>query len=524
MFQQSLKKISALALGLLLPNVTSADELEDLLKPSTDPASLVDISATTAWDRVVGAFGKNDLKKAREQGQAFLDGNFRPSPYQLLGVKVMMGLADAEHPVATHDATLTAEQGNVASERNQLTAKYAQLQENVRVANAQINKLTNNRKQAVQAGTAAYQECMRCDAIIMQATAGIEAMKPAIESNKRKSAAVNLRANDKLKADTLQLLDMLTQAGEVDAAFAITSVYIRVVGSDLEIAKKQQDVVRLQITQQKAKKIVEVIEGKQKALVMEKLFWGAETIGRQSLSKVQQSNDPDLTKLVASSLDLDLLAVRATIVKADSEAASIALLSKSDSRKAETKLQAFRSTYPDYPAVENLAMAVGGDRSHEVKDKMSVSIKDIEMLAETDVEKASEILAKFDQQDIDPVERLGLEARISTARAKIITGSIQRMNISLEQVKAILGGEVHELILNSRERLKSDKDGKAKATLTTSLTDKINKSADLPEARATLEGLAATITQIELLKPTSAQNLEMTGIKTEVSLLRTAIK
>ena len=40
----------------------------------------------------------------------------------------------------------------------------------------------------VQAGTAAYRECLRCDAIIRQANAQLAALKPRIEENKRKSA------------------------------------------------------------------------------------------------------------------------------------------------------------------------------------------------------------------------------------------------------------------------------------------------------------------------------------------------
>jgi hypothetical protein len=351
-----------------------ADELDDLLKPSTDAASLVDGSATDSWNAVVDSFRKNELKKASELGQAFLESNFSPSPYQLLGVKVMVGLADAENPTVSNDAALTIESEGLAAERNEIAAKYARLQEAAKAANDRINKLTNHRTNAVQAGTAAYEECMRCDAILNQANAEIDAMKPSIDEYKRKADDAKLRQRTRLKSDTIQLLDMLTEADEIEAAFAVTNVYLRVVGSDLDVAKKQQNVIRMQAVQQKAIKIASVIESQQKSLVGEKKYWSARESGKQGLSKVQQQADDEvLARMVTRRLGSDSLAINATISKAESEAAAIRKLAKTDAIKASLTLGKFRSSYPDCPSIDALAIEIAGDRSAELKKKAAAN-------------------------------------------------------------------------------------------------------------------------------------------------------
>ncbi len=50
----------------------------------------------------------------------------------------------------------------------------------------------------VQAGTAAYRECLRCDAIIQQANAQLAALKPRIEENKGKVGNVEMGASKNL--------------------------------------------------------------------------------------------------------------------------------------------------------------------------------------------------------------------------------------------------------------------------------------------------------------------------------------
>lgn len=352
----------------VLNGAALADELDDLLKPSTDATSLVDGSATDSWNVIVDAFRKNELQKASELGQAFLERNFSPSPYQLLGVKVMVGLADAENPTVSKDAALTIESEALAAEREKITKKYARLLETVKDANDRINKLTNHRTNAVQEGTAAYHECMRCDAIINQANAEIEAMQPSIDQFKRKADDAKLRQRTRLKSDTLQLLDMLTEADEIEAAFAVTNVYLRVVGSDLDVAKKQQTVISMQTVQQKAHKIAGVIETQQKSFVGEKKYWAAREAGKQGVLKVlQQADDELLARMVTRRIGSDVHAINATISKSESEAEAIRKLAKTDALKASVTLDKFRGSYPDCPDTDALAIEIDGYRSAELK-------------------------------------------------------------------------------------------------------------------------------------------------------------
>jgi hypothetical protein len=243
----------------LFTNTLIADDIDDLLTPKKDEVKLVDDSATEEWNGVVDAFRKNDLEKAKDLGTAFLAASHKTSTYQVLGVRVMMDLANADEPTVTHDVGLSVEMKQLMSERDALRVKYANLQKIAQAADARINKLTNNRTQGVQAGTQAYRECARAAQEMDQANAAMEAMKPEIAANKEKVGKVEVGANEKLKSDTLKLLDMLIEADEIEAAFAITNVFVRVAGSDLDVAKKQQDVVRLREDQKKSDKLVAAI-------------------------------------------------------------------------------------------------------------------------------------------------------------------------------------------------------------------------------------------------------------------------
>ena len=297
----SRQRLKSLCLCIVLPSTLmigdlSADDLDDLLAPSGTEVKLVDDNATEAWTGVVDAFRRNDLAKAKELGTAFLAADHKTSPYQLLGVQVMMDLANAENPTVTRDVGLSVEMKRLMSDRDALRTKYANLQRAVQEAEARINKLTNNRTQAVQAGTAAYQECARAAEQVQLASAEMEAMKPEIAANKIKVGKVEVGANDNLKSDTMKLLDMLIEADEIEAAFAITNVFIRVAGSDLDIAKKQQDVIRLREDQKKAEKIVATIAAEIEPLAAAGKGDEAQTRLKTMIAKVETSSQSDSVK------------------------------------------------------------------------------------------------------------------------------------------------------------------------------------------------------------------------------------
>lgn len=279
--------------------ICTASDLDTLLNPGGTTAGLVDDGATKAWDEVVDAFRRNDLEKARVLGSAFLEADHRTSPYQLLGVQVMLGLANAENPAVTSNVAHNAELKRLMDERDQLRAQYANLQAVITRENAVINRHTNNRTQAVQQGTQAYRECSASAARINQANAAMAAMQPTIEANKLKVSQHEVGTNENLKNDTMRLLDMLIEADEIEAAFAITNVYVRVAGTDLDIAKKQQDVIRLREDQQTAEKIVAAIAAQVEPLAAAGKGEEAKTTLEMLTARVETSGQSDSVKKMA---------------------------------------------------------------------------------------------------------------------------------------------------------------------------------------------------------------------------------
>ena len=86
---------SALLFLALCSTITCvASSLEELLRPRVSASQLSGEDANKAWRQVVDAFHKNDMVKAVELGKLFLSsGDLKTSAFQLLGVKVMIGLA-----------------------------------------------------------------------------------------------------------------------------------------------------------------------------------------------------------------------------------------------------------------------------------------------------------------------------------------------------------------------------------------------------------------------------------------------
>jgi hypothetical protein len=566
----------------------------------------------------------------------------------------MMDLANAENPTVTRDVGLSGEMKRLMSERDTLRAKYANLQKIAQDAEARINKLTINRTQAVQTGTAAHRECVRAAQEIQQAGAEMEAMKSEIEANKVNVGKVEVGTNNNLKNDTMKLLEMLTEAGEIEAAFAIANVYTRVAGSDLDIAKKQQDVIRLRELQTKAGSIAKVIEDKQKTLVDQKQYWEALAVGEQSLSKVNQAGDKDLARLVTAKLSIDPLAIQRTISKAESESKALRELARVDALKAKSMLKEFRGKYPDFPEMETLAIAVEGERSGEMKGKVADLLRSVEDLADNDPQQAREILAglspadidpidrraletrianagsklylaaeatrsadtkekiaelldsveeladtdpdraretldglKLDDidpvkrlaletrianagrklylaaeatrsadakekiaelldsveeladsdpqrareildglklDDIDPVKRLALETRIANAGSQDIAFSIRKMETILSEVKSKLGGGVLQILADGNVKTDSALSLSRQTTIAAEIKMKIDQSAEIPEVRASLTRLAATLTSVTAMQPSASQMSQINGIKAEVEVLRLAVK
>jgi hypothetical protein len=211
----------------------------------------------------------------------------------------MLGLANADNPTVSKNAAHDAELKRLMDERDQLRARYASLQALINKENAVINRHTRNRTQPVQAGTQAYRECAASAAVIDQANAAMAEMQPNIDANKLKVSQHEVGTTANLKNDTMRLLDMLIEASEIEAAFAITNVYVRVAGSDLDIAKKQQDVIRLREDQQTADKIVATIAAEIEPLAA--AGKGAEAKSKLEIltARVETSGQSDSVKKMA---------------------------------------------------------------------------------------------------------------------------------------------------------------------------------------------------------------------------------
>jgi hypothetical protein len=330
---------------------------------------------------VVDAFRRNDLAKARELGAAFLEANHKTSPYQLLGVQVMLDLANAENPTVTRDVGLSVEMKRLMSDRDALRTKYANLQRVMQDADARINKLTNNRTQAVQAGTAAHRECMRAAQQSDQASAEMEAMKSEIEANKVKVGKVEVGANQNLKADTMKLLEMLIEADEIEAAFAITNVYMRVAGSDLDVAKRQQDVIRLREDQKKADKIVSAIATEIEPLTAAGKGEEAQTRLQTMIAKVEASGQSDSVKKMTVS-KLKALGIKVASAKKSEKrdqvmasADSAELSGRLDvlERKLETAQESFATVIR---SIEGFSEFSGDLSSEDDKEKVAATLKE----------------------------------------------------------------------------------------------------------------------------------------------------
>lgn len=143
---------------------------------------------------------------------------------------------------------------------------------------------------------------------------------------------------------------------------------------------------------------------------------------------------------------------------------------------------------------------------------------------DNDPKQAREILAGLSSDDIDPIDRRALETRISNAKGKVIASSISDMESTLSEVKSKLGGEVLQILADGKVKTDSSLSLSRQTAVAADIKLKIDQSAELPEARASLTRLAATITSVTAMHPSTSQMSQINGIKAEVKVLRLALK
>jgi hypothetical protein len=420
----------------------SADELDALLNPGGATEGLIDDSATKAWGEVVDAFRRNDLEKARELGAAFLEADHRTSPYQLLGVQVMLGLANADNPTVSKNAAHDAELKQLMDERDQLRARYASLQALINKEDAVINRHTRNRTQAVQAGTQAYRECAASAAVIDQANAAMAELQPSIDANKLKVSQHEVGTTANLKNDTMKLLDMLIEAGEIEAAFAITNVYVRVAGSDLDIAKKQQDVIRLREDQQTANKIVAAIAAEVEPLAAAGKGGEAKSKLEILTARVETSGQSDSVKKMAVA-KLKALGIQVASAQgaeeSEQQAAAMTAVEVADRiTHLEEKLEAAQESFgTTVRSIEGYAVFTGEFTKEDEKERLVATLNEKIKAGEVSKERVENVV-KARAEHVGILRELDTLDELSGSLSAVQRGRLANLRATAETGHALL--------------------------------------------------------------------------------------
>jgi hypothetical protein len=171
-----------------------------------------------------------------------------------------------------------------------------------------------------------------------------------------------------------------------------------------------------------------------------------------------------------------------------------------------------------------LYLAAEATRSADAKEKIAELLDSVEELADSDPQRAREILDGLKLDDIDPVKRLALETRIANAGSQDIAFSIRKMETILSEVKSKLGGGVLQILADGNVKTDSALSLSRQTTIAAEIKMKIDQSAEIPEVRASLTRLAATLTSVTAMQPSASQMSQINGIKAEVEVLRLAVK
>jgi hypothetical protein len=159
-----------------------------------------------------------------------------------------------------------------------------------------------------------------------------------------------------------------------------------------------------------------------------------------------------------------------------------------------------------------------------LKDRLAVLVTEIESLAETDPEKARSMLGMLDQKGLDPVERLRLDARITAVKARVVSASISDVRSSLNSVEEMLGGPVYEYFMAGKLSVQDNHRDRIDADAAFLVREKIDQSAELPKVRAKLSELVVRVDRIGKLELSEQQATQLAGLKTEIEILCKAVK
>lgn len=422
---------------------------------------------------MVDAFHKNDMTEATVLGQAFLAADLKPSAYQLLGVKVMLGLADETTGSTVFESREDQqERKRLTEERSSITKRYQELIVIYQDADARINELTVNRTRPVKQGSSPHLECLRCAQIMDETKAALDTLKAPIEKNKTAMAELSKKADVNMKPQTLELLDMLLAAQEMEAAFAIANTYIRKIGNDFDVAKKQQEVVRLYEISEKATKVVALLQADVDSLTQKKNYWEAKAKSDHFLTRVKELNsDPDLLRMIQAKIQVTMGPVQARIKEGDRTGALIKAQADTDFSNAYKTFEMFCAEYPDSPDRLELELFIASAKTRSVDQIIARIVLDFD-----------DLQGRFDPE------------RLSTL--------VSRSTVEFQKESAFLSS-------------KED----TRVTAGAALVEVGASPADARLVQARLEGLSSALVLLEKLGAPEDRMIQITQIRKTVAVL-----
>jgi len=471
-----------------------------------------DAGARTGWNGVVESFIKSDFVEAKRRGDAFLAAAYQTTPYQVLGVQVMLSLsAGAAQARTVLDKKSSDALEALEQERKTILVQIGAQRRIFADGDAVINRLTNNRTVGVQQGSSNHVQCINAQQRMVAAEAAIKDFETRNKEIERQLREKTQSANANLRGDILRLLQMLRDANEIPAAFAIANVYLRRVGTDLEVAKLQQDFVRLQTINDRAVKVVDIIRSKQRSLVEKREYWAAQKEADNILVTVRsQSGDAELPAMVGKLMAADPLSIQTKMKVATSQAAAISKLAEIDNSAARTMFETFRRDFPDYPEMARLEGKVLGEQSVAKKEASEKLVAEIERLVDESPEQAMQLLQTLNEKNLPPTEQQRLGVRIRTVTIKVFHNMLDSLDSDVRSAAGLLGGEALELV--------------AKGRLDQYARIRVDNSAEKPKARAILTRVLASVDRMKPLPLDTPQKVRLDGIGVQAKALQEACK
>ena len=510
---------SCLLSATLLETIRSQD-LDELLNPGRGDLLEDDANARAEWESVVEAFQRSDVKTASEMGKRFLNAAHHATPYQILGVQVMLALASGEAVALKSLATTENTELERLREKQADILAQATAQRTIHNnADALIRQLTNNRTVGVQQGSLNHQKALMAQAQMDESVKKIDALKKEHEAISREIGSQVIAADESMKGDVIRLLGMLKASQEIPAAFAICNVYLRKFGPDLEVAEFQQDFVRLQKIHDRAVAVVELIRSRQQALVEEKLFWAADEAANNILVRVEtESDELELPALVKKLMKADPLGITRKMDSATSESAAILEFASIDGEKARSEFVRFEEEYPDFPRLEALRITILGEETMDRKEIEELLVKEIESSVTVSPEKALRVIESIDRASLSDPEKLRLKVRVSTAASLVIDQMLATLNSDLNEAMSLLGGQ--ELVIQTATASRSLLEDRSRAGVYVGeLRARIDRSREHPKAISILRAISHTSENLLLLDIDETRMIMVENVKLKADLL-----